>query len=75
MTKRRGNPNWGKPEPLGPLTPPITEFAQIVRKFNLQPDQYIYSNRLREWANRNKNSKYIPESLLEVWGFEIQSTL
>ncbi len=30
---------------------------------------------LREWARRNKNSKYIPEALLEAWGFEIESTL
>ena len=32
-------------------------------------------DRLREWARRNKNSKYIPEPLLEAWGFEIESTL
>jgi len=75
MTKRHGNPNWGKLVPLGTVTPLVTEFAQIVREFDLQPDQYIYSNRLREWANRNKNTKYIPEFLLEAWGFEIQSTL
>ncbi len=53
----------------------ITEFEQVVREFNLQPDQYIRSIRLREWANRNKNSKYIPEPLLEAWGFEIESTI
>ena len=62
MAKRRGNPNWGKPEP-------------IVKEFKLPPDQYIRSTRLREWARRNKNSKYIPEALLEAWGFEIESTL
>jgi hypothetical protein len=26
MAKRRGNPNWGKPEPIGPIVPTITEF-------------------------------------------------
>ena len=75
MAKRHGNPNWGKPKPFGQVTPTITEFEQIVRKFNLQPDQYIRSIRLREWASRNKNSKYIPEPLLEAWGFEIETTL
>ncbi len=75
MTTRRGNPNWGKPELLGLVTPAITEFARIVREFDLKPDQYVHSSRLREWANRNKNSKYIPEFLLEAWGFEIQSTI
>ena len=61
MAKRRGNPNWGKPEPIGPITPTITEFEQVVREYKLSPDQYLRSTRLREWARRNKNSKYIPE--------------
>ena len=60
MAKRRGNPNWGKPEPIGPITPTITEFEQVVREYKLSPDQYLRSTRLREWARRNKNSKYIP---------------
>jgi len=67
MAKRRGNPNWGKPEPIGPVVPTITEFEQVVKEFKLQPDQYIRSTRLREWARKNKNSKYIPEPLLEAW--------
>jgi hypothetical protein len=75
MAKRRGNPNWGKPEPIGPVAPTVTSFEQIVKEFKLPPDQYIRSTRLREWARRNKNSKYIPEALLEAWGFEIESTL
>src|SRR6266478_10151164 len=75
MAKRRGNPNWGKPEPIGPITPTITEFELVVKEFKLQPDQYLRSTRLREWARRNKNSKFIPEPLLEAWGFEIESTL
>ena len=47
MAKRRGNPNWGKPEPIGPVVPTITEFEQVVKEFKLQPDQYIRSTRLR----------------------------
>ena len=35
MAKRRGNPNWGKPEPIGPITPTITEFEQVVREYKL----------------------------------------
>ena len=73
MAKRRGNPNWGKPEPIGPVVPTVTSFEQVVKEFKLTPDQYVRSTRLREWARRNKNSKYIPEALLEAWGFEIES--
>jgi hypothetical protein len=75
MAKRRGNPNWGKPEPIGPIVPTVTEFEQVVKEFKLTPDQYIRSTRLREWARKNRNSKYIPEPLLEAWGFEIESAL
>jgi predicted metal-binding protein len=75
MAKRRGNPNWGKPEPIGPVVPTVTSFEQVVKEYKLTPDQYVRSTRLREWARRNKNSKYIPESLLEAWGFEIESSL
>jgi hypothetical protein len=75
MAKRRGNPNWGKPEPIGPVVPTITSFEMVVKEYKLTPDQYVRSTRLREWARRNKNSKYIPEALLEAWGFEIESTL
>jgi hypothetical protein len=48
MAKRRGNPNWGKPEPNGPMIPTITEFEKAIHEFKLQPDQYIRSTRLRE---------------------------
>jgi hypothetical protein len=73
MAKRRGNPNWGKPEIT--VTPTITEFQRVTHEFKLQPEQYVRSTRLREWALQNKNSKFIPEPLLEAWGFEIEKTL
>jgi hypothetical protein len=75
MAKKRGNPNWGKPEPMGPVTPIICEFEQVVHKLKLQPDQYIRSPGLREWASRNRTLKYIPERLLEAWGFEVDSVV
>ena len=67
---RRGNPNWGKPVPSGPVVPTVTSFEEAVKQLKLQPDQYAHSTRLREWAERNRNSKFIPESLLQAWGFE-----
>ena len=75
MAKKRGNPNWGKPQPFVPVVPTITEFEKVTHEFSLQPEQYLRSPHLREWASRNKNSKFIPEPLLEAWGFEIDSVL
>jgi len=71
MANRRGNPSWGKPEPSGPTIPTITEFERVTRELNLQPDQYIRSTHLREWARRNKNTTFVPEPLLQAWGFEV----
>jgi hypothetical protein len=53
----------------------VTSFEVMVKELMFSPARYIRSTRLREWARRNKNSKYIPEALLEAWGFEIESTL
>ena len=77
MANRRGNPNWGKfnRNNDAPQAPTVTEFEQTVKKFQLQPDQYVRSTNLREWALRNKSTRYVPEFLLKVWGFEIDSTL
>jgi len=75
MPKQHGNPNWGKPDLSGVGTPTLTEFEQIVIKFDLKPDEYVNSKYLREWAQRNKQSKYIPESLLKAWGLDVQITL
>jgi hypothetical protein len=69
---KRGNPNWGKPELLSMATPTLTEFEQTVLKLNLKPDQYVTSVQLREWAEQNGHSKYVPESLLRAWGIKVQ---
>jgi hypothetical protein len=57
MAKRRGNPNWGKPEPNGLMIPTITEFEKAIYEFKLQPDQYIRSTRLREWGTSQQELK------------------
>jgi len=72
---RRGNPNWGKPVPFGPVVPTVTSFEEAAKEFKLHPNQYLHSTRLREWARRNKSSKFIPESLLQAWGFETDQFL
>ena len=72
--KRRGNPNWGKPEAPGPVEISPTSFERAVDELQLTPDQYVHSTRLREWARFNKNSKYVPETLLAAWGFVVDSS-
>jgi hypothetical protein len=74
MAKKRGNPNWGKPElPGGPVGP--TSFEEVVRKLRLSPEDYEGSLPLQEWARKNKDQKYIPDDLLKLWGFEVKGDL
>jgi hypothetical protein len=72
MAKRRGNPNWGKPEPSS-SAPSISSFESVVKSLGLSPEQYESSTALRSWVQKNKNHKYVPQDLLEAFGFEASS--
>jgi len=74
MARKRGNPNWGKPElHAGPIGP--TSFEHVVRKLRLSPADYESSLTLKEWVRKNKDQKYIPDDLLKLWGFEVKGDL
>jgi len=70
---KAGNPNWGKPE-VEPVVPTVTQFELKARELGLLPDQYVRSEALRDWVQRNRNIRYVPEPLLEAWGFEINTS-
>ncbi len=74
MAKRRGNPNWGKPEPFM-LGSSISSFESLVKTLGLSPDQYENSATLKEWVGKNKDHKYVPLDLLEAWGFKAVSEI
>lgn len=74
MKKRRGNPNWGKPELYTPSAPTVTAFEKVVQELKLKPDQYLSSSQLRVWVMQHKNSRFVPEALLEAWGLQVDSS-
>lgn len=74
MAKRRGNPNWGKPEPFG-SAPSVSSFDSLVKRLKLSPDQYHDSQVLKEWVLQNKDHKYVPQELLRVWGFTAKTEI
>ena len=73
MTRKPGNPNWGRPVPLAPAL--ATAFEMQVRRLRLMPDTYLLSDELRNWCERNRNRFYIPEWLLDEWGFRVDANL
>jgi hypothetical protein len=68
-TRKRGNPNWGRPIPPAPALP--TEFELRVRHLHLTPEMYTSSRELRAWCTQNRNRVYIPEWLLKEWGITV----
>ncbi len=74
MAKKRGNPNWGKPDPpAAPASP--SSFEAMVQQLRLCPGEYANSAALKDWASKNKDHKYIPDDLLKFWGFEVKGDL
>lgn len=72
MTRRRGNPNWGRPFAPAPVIP--TEFEITVRRLGLTQREYVSSAQLRRWCERNRNRIYVPEWLLKAWGMPVETT-
>ena len=67
--RKRGNPNWGRPIPAGPVLP--TEFELRIRQLQLTAEMYTSSRDLRAWCEQNRNRLYVPEWLLEEWGITV----
>ena len=72
-TRKRGNPNWGRP--IAPLFALPTEFEMRVRQLRLTAGMYTSSVELRAWCEQNRNRVYIPEWLLEEWGITVDAAL
>jgi hypothetical protein len=73
MRKRHLNRNFTKPEAIGPMVFSLSSFEQIVKALNISPEEYQNSPELKEWVRRNKDHKYVPTTLLETFGFRVNS--
>jgi hypothetical protein len=66
--RNKGNSNWGKTRGDVPNTP--SSFEQMARRLNLSEGQYRGSTALKQWAQKHKDSKYVPQDLLDAWGID-----
>ena len=62
----KSDSNWGRPSGDIPNTP--TSFEVMVRQLKSSEKEYRSSIPLKEWARKHKDSKYVPQDLLEAWG-------
>ena len=72
MIKKRGNPNWGKPDMNAIRNAEPTSFEGVVKELQLSPSEYVRSAPLKAWVRQNKDHKYVPSDLLQAWGFEVK---
>ncbi len=68
----RGNPNWGRPAESALVL--ATEFEKQVQQLGLTKQTCAASTQLRNWCERNRNRRYIPEWLLGAWGIHVDPT-
>jgi hypothetical protein len=68
-TRKRGNPNWGRPIPVPAAV--ATEFENRARQLHLTPESYATSRELRLWCELNRNRVWVPEWLLREWGIRV----
>jgi hypothetical protein len=61
--------NWGQAYGDAPIT--TTSFEEMVRRLELSEKEYRSSIPLRQWAQKHKDSKYVPQDLLEAWGIVV----
>ena len=64
------SPNDSSITPHGEST-----FEHVVRQLHLSPEEYVTSPELKEWVRKNKDSRYVPPYLLDLWGFEVNDEL
>jgi hypothetical protein len=43
----------------------------MVKQLKLSEKEYRNSIPLKEWAQKHKDSKYVPQELLEAWGIVV----
>jgi hypothetical protein len=65
------NRDFTNPGAYKQIIPSASSFDQVVESLNLSPDQFEGSQALKEWVRRNKNQRYVPTEVLNVFGFEV----
>lgn len=50
-------------------------FEHVVRRLHLSPEEYVTSTELKDWVRKNKDHKYVPQHLLDLWRFQVDDEL
>ena len=62
MTKKRGNPHWGKPDLYTARNDGLTSFVEIARELRLSPADYQHSTQLMAWVETSTILPFVADS-------------
>ena len=70
MTKRRGNPNWGKSLDQIPLMPvSLSGWDLLLYRLKLRESEAAGHPLVRIYIQKHHRSRFVPEKVLENLGF------
>lgn len=71
--RKRGNPNWGRPDVQPKIPKGPSEFEKVMKELGLTTRTCAGSVELRQWCKQNRNRCYIPEWLLKEWEIDVDT--
>ena len=71
MTKRRGNPNWGKSLDISPPMPvSLCGWDLLLYRLNVKEADAASHPAVQAYIRRHYRSRFVPEKVLETCGIE-----
>jgi len=71
MTRRRGNPNWGRSlDQYPPLPVSLSGWDMLLCRLNLSQAEALKNPKVREYVIRQYRGRFIPEKVLEHFNLD-----
>jgi hypothetical protein len=71
MTRRRGNPNWGRTlDHRPPMPVSISGWDLLLYSLNLSQTEALTNPRVREYVVKHYRGRFVPEKVLEHFNLD-----
>jgi hypothetical protein len=71
MTRRRGNPNWGRTlDSYPPMPVSLSGWDLLLYSLNLREPEALKSPKVREYVVKYHRNRFVPTKVLEHFGMD-----
>lgn len=71
MTKRRGNPNWGRtPDHTTPMPISSSGWDLLLYSLKLSPVEALRNPQVREYVSKHHRNRFVSEKVLEFFNLD-----